>query len=97
MMSECGSASARGVLHQDAREHDSGYDRDRLWNPLPGTRPWLEPIGYRMAPYRIDAEGRRVIEREAKTIIPATTEVQTTRVLHHHPRGEVCHDPDHHH
>lgn len=97
MIGMCGVASAQAVVYDDARRTYSEYDRDMLWNPLLGTRPWLEPIGYRMAPYRIDSDGRRIVEGTTVHSGVVTSSDVRTRALHHHPRGEVCGDRHHHH
>lgn len=60
MIAMGGSAYAQSVVYHDARDGVYGYDRARMWNPLTGYRPWLEPQGYAV-PYGYDSPGRRVI------------------------------------
>lgn len=43
-----GSAFADTLLVATPAPTD-GVNRDRLWNPFIGTRPWIECIGYRPA------------------------------------------------
>lgn len=48
-------------------EPTEGVNRDRLWNPFIGTRPWIEPIGYHVPGHTVAAT------TTAKTVATRTT------------------------
>lgn len=69
----------------DANNQDTTINRDRMWNPFLGTKPWLQPLGYRVVrgPAH-DANGRNV---DHDNIYP-TSGTQSI--------WENCNDQNHH-
>ena len=87
----CGGAFADDDIHH--HRHDGvvyvsplnvSVDRDRLWNPFLGTRPWLEPLGYRIGPARVVTDSHATLLKDGTTV-PTTVQ----------PRWEHC-DGAHH-
>jgi hypothetical protein len=75
-------------------EPTEGVNRDRLWNPFIGTRPWIEPIGYHVP-------GRTVAATTtAKTIASSTVigeEGWYSCTDHDHSNARVIHERRHLH